>query len=219
MPTLLEYARMADKAYTPSTDANPSIPGYTCYVAPKLALDDTSVLHGGRLLSSGLQARVFLRDKPQKEAVIAFKGTVPTMVSDLVADLRIVLEGVPTQAHVAIKLVREWKGALTGYRVTSVGHSLGGGIAQIVGMSQGVKFVTFNAPGMWTNAVGIAGFRAMVDTTKRGINYIKWGDAVGNFGKHVGDTVRVRSTGHSIVGFVDFLKTYADRDKDPLAGF
>jgi hypothetical protein len=45
---------------------------------------------------------------------------------------------------------------------------------------------------------------------------LKRGDAVGNFGKHIGDTVRVRSMGHSIVGFIDFLNTHPDRDRDPL---
>ena len=49
------------------------------------------------------------------------------------------------------------------------------------------------------------------------MNMINWADPVGNFGKHIGDTTRVRSVGHSIVGFIDFLKTYPDRDKDPLA--
>ena len=70
----------------------------------------------------------------------------------------------------------------------------------------GLRFVTFNAPGMWTNAIGVCAFKRLTNTLQRGMNMIKWGDPVGDFGKHIGDTTRVRSVGHSIVGFIEFLK-------------
>ncbi len=49
------------------------------------------------------------------------------------------------------------------------------------------------------------------------MNLSKWGDLVDSFGKHIGDKTRVCAVGHSIAGFVDFLKTYSDCDKDLLA--
>ena len=214
MITLLEYAKIADEVYTASRGTACSIDGFEC--VPGLAVDDDSVFRGGSLLSSGFQGRVF-RKTSTKECVIAFKGTKPSMASDLAADLKIVCEAVPRQAYQAIAATEAWRGKLGGSKVTMTGHSLGGGIAQIVGITTGVRFVTFNAPGMWTNAIGVCAFKRLTNTLQRGMNMIKWGDPVGNFGKHIGDTTRVRSMGHSIVGFIDFLKTYPDRDKDPLA--
>jgi hypothetical protein len=214
MVTLMEYAKIADKVYEPSSCQEPAIAGFTC--PHGYAVDDQSVFAGGSFWTSGLQARLFTR-RNGDDAVIAFKGTKPSMVSDLTADLRIIGYGMPRQAVDALKLVSEWKGRLAGRRVSLVGHSLGGAIAQVVGAITDVRFVTFNAPGMWSNAVGVCSFPKLLNTTKLGMNYIKWGDVVGNFGKHIGDTTRVRSTGHSIVGFIEFLKTYGDRNRDPLA--
>lgn len=101
--------------------------------------------------------------------------------------------------------------------MTLVGHSLGGGISQIVGLETDTKFVTFNAPGMWTNAVGVCAFARFKNTLSAGMNYIKLGDLVGNFGKHIGDTRRVASFGHSIVGFVETIRDMKERAQDPLA--
>ena len=204
----MEYAKIANEVYEPSRGSACSLDGWDCL--PGLAVDDASVFSGGSLLSSGLQARVF-RKSSTGEHVIAYKG------SDLVADLRIVCEGIPRQAYDAMRMTEAWRRTLSGKKVTLVGHSLGGGIAQIVGISQDIRFVTFNAPGMWTNAVGLCNFRRLSNTLARGINLIKWGDPVGNFGKHIGDTIRVRSMGHSMVGFIEFLSSYAGKDQDPLA--
>lgn len=214
MVTLLEYARIADKVYEPSTSRAPSIAGFR--PVQGCAIDDASVFSGGSLFSSGLQMRAFQREQGG-DVVIAFKGTKPSMVSDLTADLRLTLEGIPRQAVEAVKHTLEWKGRLASPRVTLAGHSLGGAIAQVVGMLTDLRFVTFNAPGMWTNCVGICSFPKLMNTTRRGMNFIKWGDPIGNFGKHIGDTTRVRSIGHGMTGFVEFLGTYSGRNKDPLA--
>lgn len=210
----MEYARICDEVYNASNGSNCPIDGFECITG--YALDDASVFSGGSLTSSGLQARVF-RKSSSGECVIAFKGTKPSMVSDLTADVRIICAMVPRQAYEAIVLASNWKNRLGSAPVTLAGHSLGGGISQIVGITTGMRFVTFNAPGMWTNAIGVCSFRRLTNTLQRGMNYIKWGDPVGNFGKHIGDTTRVRSMGHSIVGFIDFLKTYPGRERDPLA--
>lgn len=213
MVRLIDYARIAEKVYEPSTCKPPSIPGFGCPLG--FAIDDASVFAGGSLWTSGLQARMFMKLRGN-DVVIAFKGTKPSMVSDLTADLRIVMEGLPRQAVEAMKQVSEWKSQFKGYRLSLVGHSLGGGIAQIVGAVTDIRFVTFNAPGMWTNAVGVCSLPKLMNTTKLGVNYIKWGDVVGNFGKHIGDTRRVGSVGHSIVGFKEYLDKHPDRNKDPL---
>lgn len=215
MATLLEYAKLANTAYTASTDPDASIPGWSCVGG--MAVDDRSVFSGGSAFSSGLQMRAFMKSGTG-EIVIAYKGTVPTMMSDLTADLRIVLEGIPRQAYDALVHTTTWKKKLARSKVTLTGHSLGGGIAQIAGAVTDSRFVTFNAPGMWTNATGICNLRKLLNTTRMGMNFINWHDAVGNFGKHVGDTTRLNThKGHSIVGFIEYLDTYSNRDKDPLA--
>lgn len=213
MVRLMEYALIADKVYEPSTAGEPALRGWGC---PRgYAVDDASVFSGGAFFSSGLQMRAFRKDKGG-DIVIAFKGTRPSQASDLLADLRLALEGVPRQAVDAMKHTSEWKSSFKGARVTLTGHSLGGAIAQVVGIVTDLRFVTFNAPGMWTNAVGLCSFPKLLNTTSRGMNFIKWGDPIGNFGKHIGDTTRVRSVGHGMTGFVEFIKGYTGRDLDPL---
>jgi len=108
MVSLLEYAQLADKAYEPSSAPAPSIPGWSC--SSRYAVDDASVFSGGGMLSSGLQMRLFVKTGTP-EVVIAFKGTVPTMASDLLADLKIVAEGIPWQANQAIRCRRPCKPA------------------------------------------------------------------------------------------------------------
>jgi hypothetical protein len=214
MVTLMEYARLADKVYEPSTAQEPSIRGFRCRRG--YAVDDRSVFEGGSFFTSGLQMRAFQKSSG-RSLVIAFKGTKPSMMSDLLADLRLSMYGMPRQAVDALRHTIEWKGDFQGLDVTLVGHSLGGAIAQVVGILTDTRFVTFNAPGMWSNAVGICALPKLINTTRCGMNFIKWGDPIGNFGKHIGDTTRVRSIGHSIVGFIEFLQGYGDRDRDPLA--
>lgn len=214
MVTLMEYAKLADKVYTQSTEADPSILGWRS--SNEYFVDDASVFAGGSFWSSGLQMRLFTKEG-SPEAVIAYKGTKLSMVSDLRSDLAIGAQALPVQAVEALKHTKEWKVRLGGVRVTLVGHSLGGAIAQVAGSVTDSKFVTFNAPGMWTNAVGVCALRKLLNTTGLGVNYIKWGDVVGNFGKHIGRTERVRSMGHSIVGFIDYLNGRSIAGQDPLA--
>lgn len=216
MVTLLEYAQLANAAYAASTDADSAVPGWI--ILPGKNVEDRSVFSGGNLLSSGLQMRAYLKTTGG-DIVIAVKGTKPTMVSDLMADLKLVCEGIPQQAYQAIRRTQSWLPELRrGNGVTLVGHSLGGGICQIVGAMLKIRFVTFNAPGMWTNAVGVCNFMRLLNTTKMGMNFINWHDPVGNFGKHIGDTTRFNThKGHSIVGFIEWLRDYSGSGADPLA--
>lgn len=214
MVSLIEYAQIARAVYKPANDDDAHVFGFGN--PPGFTIEDRSVFEGGSFWSSGLQMRAY-RKYSGGDVVIAFKGTRPVQASDLLADLKLVLEMIPKQAYEAIKHTTDWMGQLKAPRVTLVGHSLGGGIAQVVGITGDIRFVTFNAPGMWTNTVGLCAFKKLKNTTKAGVNWIKWGDAVGNFGKHIGDTQRVRSTGHGIQEFIDFLKFHPARDKDPLA--
>ena len=120
------------------------------------------------------------------------------MMSDLRADVGLSIYVVPVQMKDALKNTKEWKEKLKvkGIRqVTLVGHSLGGGIAQYVGSETGLRFVTFNAPGMLANTSGICASPFTMQNIQKGLNYIMTGDVVGNFGRHIGDTVRINKVG------------------------
>jgi hypothetical protein len=219
MVTLLEYAQLADKAYVPSTDASPSIAGWRS--SRIRALDADQGAKDPRW--EGLQCRAFRRIHG-KDVVIAFRGTA--CGADFLSDAKLSAWGIPMRCHEAIRLTETWKAHYSGRSVTLTGHSLGGAIAQVAGIVTNTRFVTFNAPGMWSNCVGVCSFPKLMNTLSRGMNFIKWGDTIGNFGKHIGDTRRVQFSSvanliplgaHRMGGFIDFLKTYPGSDQDPLA--
>lgn len=94
-----------------------------------------------------------------------------------------------------------------------VGHSLGGHIAQMVGVMCDLHFVTFNAPpaiGTWSgrlpNGVNPSQF-------KKGLNYRVNYDPVSKIsGKHVGPLVTLRLYGKAIAG-AHQKKTYVNSVK------
>jgi hypothetical protein len=82
--------------------------------------------------------------------VVVFRGTVPTLLSNGVADVGF---GVKTdrlgnyvqQAADAVKQIVE---ANPGTKITLVGHSLGAGVAEILGKATGFNTIGFNSPGV-----------------------------------------------------------------------
>ncbi len=222
MPTLMQYAYIAQEVYRPFTDGQRCLtPDFGCN--PGFCRNDRPASLGGDLLSSGLQGRVFFHDR-SNAAVIAFKGTEPNyagtgraMVSDFVADLAVTMPLlIPRQVAEALALVATWKHRLKGYHLTLTGHSLGGAIVQVVGLACDIRFVAFNGPGMWTNSWGAAGLKGMRNADSNGVNYILQ-DFIGRRFVHCGRVVDVPSLGHGMVSVIEALENHGDRDKDPLA--
>jgi len=212
MATLLDLALIADAVYGQSEGGNDSQKelaklGWTCPAA--MQVNDASVFKGGSLTSSGFQGRVFV-SPDSKEAVIAYKGTKPSQASDLVADMKLAMGFIPTQAKDALKATVDWTKQLGNKNFLITGHSLGGALAQVVGLQTGINFVTFNAPGMQNQSKGLSSSQSSTGKPGKGLNLRTGGSfaPIAALGKHIGEVeiFEDANSGHSITIFVDYLK-------------
>jgi len=144
MATCLDYAKIAYAAYFTG-------PGQYYEDPPGHMVDDWSVQQWetGTLFGDGFQGGIW---QSNDDVVVGCCGTNPgqkgKLLSDLGADLRIGLRILPNQASSAREMVKAAKSIAAGRRVSVTGHSLGGGLAQVMGVWEEVPFVTFNAPAM-----------------------------------------------------------------------
>jgi len=76
------------------------------------------------------------------------------------ADLRIATGNIPTQADSAMTYVGQWREVQPGAAVSLVGHSLGGGLCQVVGSWLDLPFV----PGHGYETVRCAGYAANLNS-------------------------------------------------------
>lgn len=144
MATCLDYAKIAMAAYYNNKSQYYMDP-------PGNLVDDWVVQHWekGTLFGNGYQGGIWTNDH---DVVVGCCGTNTKQkgkfVQDLIADLKIGLKIMPSQAWAAIKMVKLAKSMAGRRRVSVTGHSLGGGLAQVCGAYCKVPFVTFNAPAM-----------------------------------------------------------------------
>src|SRR5262245_34706461 len=213
--TLYDYAALADASYAPAVfkkDGVTNEPIIQCdedqrkAIRAKLGITIpttwqhwTIELYQVGTSANGFQGVIF--SKPD-EVVCAYKGSkggffsrdkTQTAYDDWwVNDIQIGLNQIPSQAGAAREFL--WSAQrIAGQRpVTLVGHSLGGGLAQLAGYYNSVPFVTFNAPGM----AGNVGCRRSA-SGERGFNMILWKDPVGNAGQHIGKRERFGAVGTS----------------------
>ncbi len=199
MTSIYEYALMADAVYQDT----PQVPGWAC-------------VNFRAGLGSGLQAAVFSKGSAK---VVAFKGTTPTQGSDIVADLKIGTGMNTSYFSNAETYVAQFANE-PGVVVT--GHSLGGGIAQVVGNRRRLPFVSFNAPGVALiasrnvatanpimSAVRVVGGAVSAVRhpmqmardissafhTSLGVNYRLSGDLVSEIGLHYGSIISLVASG------------------------
>ena len=145
MATCLDYAKMAYATYyTAARQYYEEPPGYM--------VDDWKVQKfvKGSIFGSGYQGAIYVKNR---DVVVSCCGTNPgqkgKLLQDLVADIKIGLRLIPSQATGAIRMVKEAKSIAGAHgRVSVTGHSLGGGLAQVCGVAENVPFATFNAPAM-----------------------------------------------------------------------
>ncbi len=229
MATCLDCAKIASAAYyTGAGQWDGSPPGHM--------VDGWTVQHWetGTLLGNGFQGGIW---QTEKALVVGFCGTNPDqggkVLSDLTADLRVAFKILPNQASSAHKMTVMAKEIAHGRPVLATGHSLGGALAQIVGVWDQVRFVTFNAPPM-AAALCLAQLNAlkpmMAARTIRsatilgasGSNFIVKGDFVSRpmIDWHIGETIELApaasgsASAHSMATIYGLLERseYAKRD-------
>lgn len=200
MANCLDYAKIAYAAYFKSVNQYYEDP-------PGHRVDDWTVQkwESGTLFGDGFQGGIWQNNH---DVVVGCCGTNPKqlkIIPDLGADLKIGLKILPNQCSSARQMVKAAKQIANGRRVSVTGHSLGGGLAQVVGRWEGVPFVTFNAPAMKSvmamAKVNVLKPMMMVRTWKAqkasdtsGINFRIAGDIVsshmkGLAGEHLGVVV------------------------------
>lgn len=135
MATLSEYAAIAEAVY----DDAPACDGWSIAMGGE---GRSGFRPAGGGLFDTLQAAAFSR---RDEVIVAFRGT--TLNQDWIANIKLGVGANTHQFSDAWRFVKDLNpGSAT--RMTLVGHSLGGAIAQVVGNWLRLPFVTFNAPGV-----------------------------------------------------------------------
>jgi putative lipase involved disintegration of autophagic bodies len=141
MATLDEYISIAEGVYANSAGGTPDIGQW-----------QTQKWEWATWYGDGYQGGVFSNDK---EVIVGFSGTKggPTTapISQNTANIRIGVNVIPNMAGSAFAMVNWAKESAHGRPVSIVGHSLGGGLAQVVGNWSGCPFISFNGPGMKTH--------------------------------------------------------------------
>ena len=131
MTSISQYAVLSNAVYT--KEEGTRVPGWRCTILSS---------HEG----TGFQGGVYVNDT---DCVLAFRGT--DNLGGVVSDVQLAVGGLPHQLEHARKLFDFSRRFAATRRVSMCGHSLGGGLAQVIGYHQNLPFVTFNAPPMATN--------------------------------------------------------------------
>ena len=170
----------------------------------KVLLDSKAVDPGW--LSDGFFGQAF-QDKAGN-IIIAFEGSIldpkdPAYSTTFgagsrAADLALLKYGLglpqtPAAFSDALVFVSQVESEFGSKNVYLTGHSLGGAEAEFVASQTGLNGVTFGAPGVLPNSVMTSSF----------LNYVDYGDPVGNFWNHYGLVAHVGSPANAAVLTID----------------
>jgi hypothetical protein len=167
-----------------------------------LLLDSSAV--NSSWLSDGFFAQA-LQDTTTGDIIIAFEASNLDLkdksayaVGSRNADKQILLGITPQAFYDATTFVQDVEQYLTEHNLEALpvyvtGHSLGGAEAEFVASTDGLSGVTFGAPGSLVATYG---------NPRAGqsfVNYVDWGDPVGNFGFHFGSVKQVGPAADAVV--------------------
>jgi hypothetical protein len=215
-----DYLDIAQEVYASRSGGQPYLPGW------EMQKWEWATWYG-----DGFQGGIFANDQ---EIIVGFSGTkgglTTAPVSQNSGNVRIGLNVIPNMAGSAQAMVSWAKKAAWGRPVSIVGHSLGGGLAQVVGNWSGCPFISLNGPGMKSHLKQSAfnifkpmqmvrsALSANTDDTV-GICFTVKGDFVGEFGYHVGVEYVLdggnTASKHSLDALYVGLNKKGWRDKQP----
>ena len=138
MVTNIEYALMAGHAYRTTRDEINWIPAPQGW-SPFFPVPDPTTL--SFQTSGGFEAISFQRGN---EIVISYAGTDPTSLGDLWADVTLASGFGSSQLDQAALYYLQVKAANPGATISFTGHSLGGGLAAVMGVLFDRQAVTFD---------------------------------------------------------------------------
>ncbi|RVT97678.1 hypothetical protein EOD42_07635 [Rhodovarius crocodyli] len=155
---------------------------------------------------NGYQGGVFANNS---DVIVGFSGAHGrggASVSQSAGNARIGVNAIPNMAGSATTMVKWALSIAYGRQVSMCGHSLGGGLAEVVGNWAGLPFISFNGPGM-ASYLKMPAFnlfrqqqlhRASTSNNTSdavGICFTVRGDVLGSFGAHVGHEIVVDAHG------------------------
>jgi putative lipase involved disintegration of autophagic bodies len=196
MATVENYVDIANAVYAKKGGAAVNLEGWT------VQKWEWATWYG-----NGYQGGVFA---DHNDVIVGFSGTQGDLfsapVSQNTGNFRIGINVIPNMSGSAFAMVNWARANAHGRQVSMCGHSLGGGLAQVVGNWSGLPFISFNGPGMASHlkmsAFNLFKPQQMVRsaTSKNtsdtvGICFTVRGDFVGEFGAHVGHEVVVDARG------------------------
>lgn len=206
-PSLTTLARIAAAAYqVGSSGVPPDIDGYRYAVPP---LVDNQVGFVGIAVKNGTQVVVAIRGTQLTFAAPAFKQETDwyTAVRHLLADASWLSLGTDASANgltnllgqhyaLAKKLVDEIRSRNPSADVYLTGHSLGGAVAQMVGITTGLPAVAFDAPNsgvQYGQVTGTDASEVLANQQKKAlnVNYRLLGDPFSLVGRPVGPVCTV----------------------------
>ena len=223
MAALMKYLEIATDVYANKSDTPPTVTGF-----------QTQKFEYATWYGDGFQGGVFVNTK---EIIVGFSGTKGSPktapVSQTSANVRIAVNVIPNMAGGAFDMVKWAKTIANGRPISIVGHSLGGGLAQVVGNWSGCPFISFNGPGMarhlkmsafnlFKPMQMVRSIKSASTTDTRGICFYVTGDLTGTYGTPVGWAVELEHEGanswtkfHGLGAIEDGLKKKGWLRKEP----